>query len=115
MLVPQTSKVINTKVSKSSEVSHLQGQFEGEIDDLRRQIANLENKNKKYLEVICSTVADEDRIRMQLDSAQDAVTLTKQSKEANIDIAEIESMMTVAQQELTNRQEQIKFLNDELQ
>ena len=56
---------------------------------------------------------------MQIDSAKDAVTLSKESKQANIepmiDIEEIELMMEAAQKELKDKQEQIKFLTDELQ
>ena len=47
-----------THTTKSLELSHLQSQYEEEINELRGQIAALETKNRKYLEIIGMTAGE---------------------------------------------------------
>ena len=56
---------------------------------------------------------------MQIDSARDAVNLSKQSKQIDIepliDTGEIETMLQTALDDMTEKQQKIQFLNQELQ
>ena len=80
-----------------SKVSNLTAQQEEEMQELRDQVKNLETKNKKYLEVICQTASDQEEVKVQLDTARDAVNLSKKSKQIDIepliDTNEIEAML----------------------
>ena len=77
------------------------------MQELRDQVKNLETKNNKYLEVICQTASDQEEVKLQLDTARDAVNLSKKSKQIDIepliDTNEIEAMLQTALDEMTDK------------
>ena len=108
-------------LSRIQEVSQLQLKYEGEVEDLRRQIAELESKNKKYLEVIGMTASEQqENMKLQMEAAQEALTFTKRAKADGLGengvliLDELEEMLEAQQQEMLGYQEQINLLNQEL-
>ena len=109
-------------LSRIQEVSQLQLKYEGEVEDLRRQIAELESKNKKYLEVIGMTASEQqENMKLQMEAAQEALTFTKRAKADGLGengvliLDELEEMLEAQQQEMLGYQEQINLLNQELE
>ena len=65
-------------LSKSLEATRYQSQYEDEISELRGQIAALETKNRKYLEIIAMTAGEQqEEMELQMEAAKEAVALSK--------------------------------------
>ena len=112
---------VGHSLSRIQEVSHLQMKYEGEVEELRRQVADLESKNKKYLEVIGMTASEQqENMKLQMEAAQEALTFTKRAKADGLAdnevliLDELEEMLEAQQREMQGYQEQISLLNAEL-
>ena len=65
-------------LSKSLEATRYQSQYDDEISELRGQIAALETKNRKYLEIIAMTAGEQqEEMELQMEAAKEAVALSK--------------------------------------
>ena len=109
-------------LSKLHEVSHLQAQYEGEITELRSQVAALELKNKKYLEIIGMTASEhQQNTRLQIEAAQEALNFSKRAKAEGIGeheiqiLEELEEMLEAQQKEMQTYQDQISLLSKDLE
>ena len=68
-------------LSKSLEATRYQSQYEDEISELRGQIAALETKNRKYLEIIGLTVSEQQAdLKLQVEAARESLSFAKRTK-----------------------------------